>query len=401
MFPLQSFSTIGLKKYKLELSTDIQNTLDFKKHWNDNWKRANAEAAKIIQQKLNKNKEGLIVVAKNVSEWPNKPNQNLNKNGDLLFSFISSVSSGKTKTKQFGEYWLYVLKKKLVILEDMVIDGNVYAVNCEIQCQGKVNITTQLFVSDNAIIDSNLKQEILPIEWNTRLHHDIPVYLQDLQDNAEECLENEVFDDAILNLQKCLQISVETFGCNHAYIADSYHKIGNANLEKKLYDNAIEFYKKSLELRLELFGIYHPLVADSYNNLGLSFHDKGQYDKAVEYYEKSISIGVAVYGNYHKDIADSYYNLGVTYDSKEQYDAAIECYEKALNISKEIFQKVNIDVGDVKWNLGAAFERKGETEIACNYYGEAWKIFSTVVGDWHEDTVEIKKIMQRSAGKTI
>ncbi|ETO35970.1 hypothetical protein RFI_01092, partial [Reticulomyxa filosa] len=126
----------------------------------------------------------------------------------------------------FRDYWVYIIKSKLVVFNEINIDGNLYVINSEIQCKGKITITTQLFITENTIIDQQLRQYILPILWNTKLHYDVPLQIQDIENKAEECLEKKEFDMAIFHLQKHLDFSIKTFGFYHHYVAIAYNMIG-------------------------------------------------------------------------------------------------------------------------------------------------------------------------------
>ncbi|ETO30461.1 hypothetical protein RFI_06660 [Reticulomyxa filosa] len=319
-------------------SNDNDTLPDFRKHWNKDWKKANAEAAKLVE-KMKSNEQGVIVVAKHTSQWQDTRNPS---------SFISLVYKNKADKQQFGEYWMYVIKGNVVLLDNVDIDGNLYAIGCEIQCRGNVNITMELFVTTNTIIDEKLKRSILPVQWKTHLHHDVPVQLQDLKDNARKCF-------------------------------------GNSS-----YEEAIKHFLLALELSIENFEFDHPHIADAYNNLGLGYARRGKYDKALECHEKSLRISLDIFGTNHNDVADSYYSLGNIYDSKQQYDKAIEYYGKSLKILKS-FGNSNRLVGDLCWNLGLTFEKMLENKTAHEYYEESWKSYSILLGDWNEETLASKR----------
>ncbi|ETO16559.1 hypothetical protein RFI_20781 [Reticulomyxa filosa] len=333
---------------------DSFNTLDYKKHWNRDWKKANVEAVKMVEQMLQKNEQGVIVVIKNSVQLQNRTNTNKIANKDYSFSFNELMNSSQVEKRQFEKYWTYIIKSKLVILDNVIIDGNMYAIECEIQYKENVDITTQFFVTKNVIVDQKLKLLVSPIQWNTKIHHDIPVKINDLKESARECFEKNNFDEAILHFQGALQLSMNVFEPCHPYITDSYY------------------------------------------NLGLAHNKKGQYDKAIEFYEKALEQYLYIFGNNHVDVADSYIALGTVYFKKRNYDEAIKYDEKALKIRKEIFGYSNRSVGDACWNLGLTCEETRATERACKYFEEAWKVYSTVLGEWDKETWQSKHRVERS-----
>ncbi|ETO22117.1 hypothetical protein RFI_15087 [Reticulomyxa filosa] len=499
---------------KLVMMTKQNVKLNPWTYWNRDWKQANVEAAKIVEQMIRDNEQGLVVVARNMDAWQNQTNCN-------ACSFYALANTDKVEKQQFGEYWMCVIKSKLIVLDGANIAGNVYAVNCEMQCREKVVIAMQLFVSKNVIMDQNLISCIAPIQWDARIHDDIPFQLQTLRDNAEQCLTKNQFDDAVVLFQQALQISVNTFNNSHPYIADFRHSLGLAYYCKKQHDKAIEQYERSLKIRLRIFGSDHPGIAQLYHNLGLAFGekkvydkaieyyqmslkirlliisikqfaianaysnlrfpyedkrhyeksnnyyemslkiqldvfrvdradvawsynnlgsiyaDKGkydkaieyfekalgirldifgpnhihvaasysnlgsvyyykqQYDRAIEYFEKSLDIKLQIFGSNHVHTANSYKNLGLIHKNKGQYDKAIEYYEKTLIIMKDIFGSVNRDIGDSNCDLGYAFEKKAEYKTAYKHYEAAWKVYSTVLGEWHNFTLAAKKKVEQ------
>ncbi|ETO31231.1 hypothetical protein RFI_05888, partial [Reticulomyxa filosa] len=126
-----------------EEKRNTPETLDFKRHWDMGWIISNTEAVKIVEQMLSRNEKGLIAVIANEIEQQNSAKK---KSNGMTSSFISCINNDAiTKKQEYGDYWLYVMKQNLIIFDEMIIDGNVYAVECEIECKGNVTITTQLF----------------------------------------------------------------------------------------------------------------------------------------------------------------------------------------------------------------------------------------------------------------
>ncbi|ETO28761.1 hypothetical protein RFI_08364 [Reticulomyxa filosa] len=399
--------------------------LDFKKHWNKNWRKSNAEAVKAVEQMMHNNEQGLIIVAYNTLKWQIK--------NDNLYSIINLVDNKNEDIKEFGMYCMYVIKKKQIVLEDVNIDGNVYAIDCELQCKGYVNISTQLFVTKNAVIDKQLKQSIEAIQWNTKIHHDIPIQFQKLDDKGEECKRQKLFDDSIVHWQTYLQTAIDMFGHNHHYVAIAYNFLGAAYFDKRRLEKALQFYEKTLTIILNMFGINCNFVASLYENLGSTFDEMEQYDKAIECHEKAFGIRTAIFGAKHVDVASSYSRLGKIYQNKKEYDKATEYYEKALKIKLEIFGANYEDIFDlynklgnvysnkgyynkaiecyenslrirksisknahrstanIFWNLGLIFEKLKGYKIACKYFEEAWMLYSTVLGESNGETLQAKR----------
>ncbi|ETO27015.1 hypothetical protein RFI_10115 [Reticulomyxa filosa] len=389
---------------------NIPQTLDLKTHWNKYWRRANVEAAKIMKKMMDGNEQGLIVVAYNTPEWKGAR--------DNPFSFVTLMNKDNVIKKQFGSYWLYATKSELVILEDIYVDGNIYESNCKLVCKENVNITIQIFVMTKSVIDQQLQQLFSFVQWDTKIHHDIPIQLQELEEKKEECLAKELLDDSIVHLQKYLQLCIDTFGCNHPYVAISYNLLGITYFDKKQQDESIEIFEKALKIVLNNFGNNCNIITLLYNNLGGAYADKNQYDeaiayhqkaltiescndgdiattyyclghtyrkqsehnKAIEFYEKALAIKLKLFGDFHEEIANLYYNLASVYQDTTQYNKAIQLYEKALLIKLKVFGASHGSVADLYYDLASVYQDAMEYENAIEYNQKALNIELVLFG---------------------
>ncbi|ETO23040.1 hypothetical protein RFI_14146, partial [Reticulomyxa filosa] len=384
---------------------EIPETLDFKRHWCRNWRRANVEAAKIVEEMMHDNEQGLIIVTYNTLKWKNK--------NDNLATLNALVNDEKNDIKEFGEYYMYVIKRKLIVLETINIDGSVYAIGCELQCKGDVNITTQLFVTKNAVIDKQLMQTLSTIQWNTQTHYCIPLLLQDLEHKENECSNKKLFDESLVHEQKYLQIAIDTFGSSHHYVAIAYNLLGITYDNKGQPEQAIEFFEKALKIAQDIFGIKcnfvshlyfnvgvtynkknkifgvnHVDVAQSYNNLGNAYKNKGQHSNAIECHEQSLKIRSDIFGVNHDDVAKSYIKLGGIYQNNGQQVKSTKCYEKALEIRLEIFGQKHVDVAWSYHHLGVSYEKIGQYNKAIESYDKALQIRLSIFGMYHVDVSE-------------
>ncbi|ETO05499.1 hypothetical protein RFI_31899 [Reticulomyxa filosa] len=353
-------------------------TLDSRKHWNRNWRKANSEAAKIVEQMIKKKEQGLIVVTYTVSEWKNE--------NDSLSPFITFTDNDfKPEKKKFGEYFVYTIKRKIIVADKINFDGNIYIVDCEFQCKENINITTQSFVTKNAVITQQVKQAISPIQWNAYIHHDIAVQLQELEDREEQCTEKKMYNDSMSSLQKHLEISVNTFGHNHTYVAISYNLIGGVYYYKGDHDKSIESLDKAANILLNLFGVNHGGVASSYNNLGYVYENKGQFDKALECHESALKIRLQVFGENHSNVADTYHGIGNVYYNKDQPDKAIEYNERGLKIKLSLFGNKHTEVAVSYNNLGNSYFKKGQYDKAIECHENGLKVRLNLLGGNHSD----------------
>ncbi|ETO10596.1 hypothetical protein RFI_26781 [Reticulomyxa filosa] len=369
------------------------NTLDIlslKRHWGSQWRKVSAEATKRVEQMRNKNEIGLVIVAKNTYEWKTMININSNKiNDNSLPLFSMLINDNTIEKKLFGEYWLYVIKRKLIIFDEINIDGNIYVIDCEFQYKSNFKNLQQIFVTKNAIIDQQLKKSIKIIQWDVKLHHDIPIQLQDFEDKEKICTTEKNFNDSLIYLQKYLQLAINTFGLKHPYVAIAYNMIGIVHYYKKDFINAMEFYEKSLKIIIDNFGENYAFVSQLYHNIAIVYEDKNDFNKAFEYHENALNIRSKLFGDNHNGVADSCDYYGNALCDNGNYSKAIEFYQKALKIKLDIFGINDENVGNLYNNLGFAHEKLTKNEKAIECYETALKIRLAIFGTNH---IEVAKV---------
>ncbi|ETO26255.1 hypothetical protein RFI_10883 [Reticulomyxa filosa] len=374
-------------KLKLKILTDAiekenmksksKKMSDAKRHWSIAWTTVNWTAAIKVEQMLRKHEQGLIVIANNTHEWKHL---NVNKGSDSDCSFRKLINDKSVVIKKKEDYLIYVIIKKMIILDDVTINGNVYAVDCDIRCQGQ--------------IDEQLRSSLAPIQWNTKMHYHIPLQLQNLQHKKQESLIAELFDEAIVYSQQFLQIYLDSFGFAFPLVADTYDCLGVLFNNKGQYDQAIECHEKALKITTDILGTDNTFAAAIDANLGLAYYNRGEADTAAEHYEKVLQIRLDILGSNHLDVADTYSFLGFLCEDLARYTQSIECHEKALMIRKAILGHDKI-VGDSIWDLGRAYEVINRTDKADEYFNEAWKIYKQIIQQKQDKKLlscELKKI---------
>ncbi|ETO02220.1 hypothetical protein RFI_35216 [Reticulomyxa filosa] len=368
----------------LSINKDIPESLNFHRHHSLEWIKANVKAVKIVQEMIDNNEQGLIVVTNDISHW--KTTTNCNE-----FSFHRLINNDIQKL-ELRDYWVYIIKSRLIILEEITIDGNVYAIQCEIQCKENVNITTQLFVTSQSIIDPLLTSSISPIQWNKKIHHDIPIQFQYLENRANSCTQMACAGNAIVHLQNCLHLSIQTFGNHHPYVANAYSNLGSAYRDKECHNKAIECHEVALKISLDVFGINHAWTANLYDHLGVSYRNNGEYGKAIDCHRKALNIRLEVFKDNYSWIVYSYNFLEKAHSMKGD-GKIIEINEELLKITKKLFGKWDMDVGGLLWKLGLKLEKKKEYKRAYKYYEEAWEVYTVLLGEWNIITRSTKQRM--------
>ncbi|ETO11050.1 hypothetical protein RFI_26327 [Reticulomyxa filosa] len=399
----------------VKVNQNAIESLDLKKHCTLDWLNSNTEAAKIVKAMIQKREKGIVVVANNTCEWNDtKESANVTKTRKSIADcFLKLLNDNKTEKKQMGEYWLYVIKRKLIILKDVRIDGNVYVVNCKLKCKKRANITTQLYITKNATIDQKLKQ----------------FQLQELRDQYCQSLEKINLDNTLDYAQKCLDFCLDTFAIDHPFVADGHHNLGIAFYYKKEYDKAIECSEKALHIILNVFGVNHGWTANvefdknieyqqkalqirlnffgnnhvdlgySYQHFGDAYFGKKQYDDAITWHEKALQIRLDIFGENHNEVAYTYHILGAVYNEKKAFDKAMEYYEKALYIRLSIFGIDHITVSHSYQGFGDVSYGEQKYDDAIEWYEKALKIRLDTFGANHSDAASLYNILALSYDK--
>ncbi|ETO33459.1 hypothetical protein RFI_03648 [Reticulomyxa filosa] len=170
------------------------------------WNEANKKAHEMVNEMINKKKQGIVVVAKNDNEL-GKSNEQLSLQ-NMPFQLT------------LGQYSIY---SKKIIFDNITIDGCIYVVDCIIDAIGNCDITQQLIHTNDSVIRCHLNSSVF-----TSL-------LNEFNSNKAIKLFRFVLYVRLQTLHEC--------------------------------DKAIEYYNKLLRIRLSELGHDHLDVASAYNNL--------------------------------------------------------------------------------------------------------------------------------------
>ncbi len=184
---------------------------------------------------------------------------------------------------------------------------------------------------------------------------------------------------------KALDIKVKKLEENHTDITDSYDNLGKVHYFMGDYKNAIVFFNKTLNIRLEILDKKHPDLAQSYNSLGVLYAITGDYENAIVFFNKALDINIEKFGEEHANVAKSYNNLGNIYQQSGNYEKAITFHNKALNIWSKTLGEKHPDLTKSYNNLGTVYEKTGDHEKAIIFHNKALNIRLDILGEKHPD----------------
>ncbi len=218
-------------------------------------------------------------------------------------------------------------------------------------------------------------------------------YVDCLNRRSECSLYMGKYDDTIAQAQKALDVSLEQWGEQSIYAADSYTNLGYCYRKIGKYNIAISFHEKSLTIRLAVLGEMHLHTAASYLSIGVCYDLLGNYNQAIAYYQKTLAIRLILLGEHHYVTSECYNNMGISYTYKGFYKKAIEYHEKALAIRLNMSDKNNSYVISSCINIGNIFLYKKDYVQSLNYYQKALDIQLSIFGIQHPITANLYNVL--------
>ena len=139
-------------------------------------------------------------------------------------------------------------------------------------------------------------------------------------------------EDLMPYVRENLKIAQRKLRKNHSLTANCYNNIGNIYTDRNVFDSAIYNFKRAVEIWIQNHGEYHKDVAMAYSNLAVVYTDIEDFKTAQEYILKSIDIKKKVHGEHHESLAQSYSSLGALHYYQGEYKECANYFEKTLEI---------------------------------------------------------------------
>lgn len=117
-------------------------------------------------------------------------------------------------------------------------------------------------------------------------------------------------------------------------MAKNYNQIGETLLYLKRHDEALVYLNKALELQLRSLPKYHMDLASTYHTISHVYHDNGEYDQALSYCEKALDIYKRCLRPNHPTLASVHTNMANNFGELTRFDEGIFHITKAIEISQ-------------------------------------------------------------------
>lgn len=224
----------------------------------------------------------------------------------------------------------------------------------------------------------------------------------DYEDPNQLSMFARLFNEKLEDYDRCLQIysrmltlQEATIGELHASTAYTYQGIGLVQAKKGLYDKALRNLQKCLEIQEEVFGGYSPEVAITRSHLGNIICQRGddgeqlmEHRGALQQYRKALVIRERCLGEDHLDVAGSYQNIGESLCQLGDFQGALAAYRESLSILESLLGENHADVAAAHSLLGNVLHQQGDFEGAMEEYSIALAIREEVFGKTHQTTAE-------------
>ena len=168
------------------------------------------------------------------------------------------------------------------------------------------------------------------------------------------------FPEALYAARKVLEISINCNRKDHYEVASAYNILGINQLNLGMYDAAIRNLEKSLEMRKLDLGVESAEFAESLHNIGVLYDFIGEFEKSKQNYELVIRVREKVLGQYHFETAMAYDNLGVVLGSLGDFEGSLKSHLKALRIRAEILENDHESIAMSYVNIGGTYGELGD-----------------------------------------
>ncbi len=192
-----------------------------------------------------------------------------------------------------------------------------------------------------------------------------------------------LYDDAIFQLKRALQLRDSLFGENNSETAISYNYVALAFHYKGNLDTAKYFYEKSIKTLKALKD--EKKLEEALNNYGTLQMDLYQFDRAKKSFEESLAISLKIFGKESREAASTMNNLAINYDYQNKLDSAEKFYIQALDIDRKLFGDTSMDVTHNLNNLAFIFQERGNYKKAESLFTSAYEIREKILGDNHPE----------------
>ncbi len=246
-----------------------------------------------------------------------------------------------------------------------------------------------------------------------------------LEQEAARLTKERNYSQAILLLERALEIRQKAEGVKSADIASSLSELGELSYSAGNYDGAIGFMARALAIREKSLAADDPLVAESLtdlaslyvikgdfitpepmlkralliqekrsgpnslevaatlNSLATLYENRGDRKLAELMFKRSLAIREKELGEQHRLVATSLNNLGRLYMANMDFANAEPLYKRSLRIRETLLGSQSPDLAVPIINLATLFYQQGKFDEAEPQFTRALKLQEAALGAKH------------------
>ncbi len=234
-----------------------------------------------------------------------------------------------------------------------------------------------------------------------------------LCEEAEQCVKEGKFDEAITLLEQVYTLEKSVFGAAHPELLGTLSWLGDVATLKQDDTAAIDLRKRQHRMSEQLYGQtdYQTqdasrAITDAEQNAirspeqrtslreaweAMSTVDKligeGQFILAIPMATKAAAIRKQVLGEQHPDYANSLNDMAYIYHNMGEYARAEPLYTQAIEIDKQVLGEQHPNYATSLKNLASLYQSTGEYNRSEPLYKQAMEIQKQALGEQHPEYV--------------
>ncbi|CAF3336236.1 unnamed protein product [Rotaria socialis] len=177
-----------------------------------------------------------------------------------------------------------------------------------------------------------------------------------------------LFSQALINLEKALDIRQKELPAHHPHIGQSYNYIGYVYFLQCHFKKALKIYQTALDINLAASTVNHHELLKIYKNIAAAHFGEQKYSLAIEYYEKAIDVGIKSLPNDHHTMVQLFQSIACCYKAIKEHHMVLKYFRKALDIEKNRSKLNNALLFEIYTHVGAGYEAVGKNSMALNTY---------------------------------
>lgn len=174
--------------------------------------------------------------------------------------------------------------------------------------------------------------------------------------------------------ERALKAQINRLGEIHPDIAISLTDIGISYEGLGLYDEALKNHMRALNIRRKVFEGGHRDIAASYNNVGICLKAMGKYGKAHENFREALKMRIAIFGENHLEVAKVHNNIGSCLAHLGRQQEALQCFNQALSLLDPSIMENRQHIVVMLYNKGSSLAALNRHEEARDNFSKALKI---------------------------